>query len=55
MSVKFIKPIEEIDEEFIKTHFRQDFIIVNHNVIMADGKNLYYIKVWIIILFLING
>ena len=31
MSVKFIKPIEEIDEEFIKTHFRQDFIIDNYN------------------------
>lgn len=38
MSLKFYKPIEEIDEDFIKTHFRKDYIIDNYNAIIGDGN-----------------
>ena len=38
MSVKFYKPIEEIDEDFIKTHFRKDYIIDNHKAIKGDDN-----------------
>jgi len=39
MSLKFYKPIEEIDEAFIKTHFRQEFIIDNYNAMIENNKS----------------
>ena len=39
MSVKFYKPIEEIDEDFIKAHFRQEFIIDNYNAMIENNKS----------------
>ena len=54
MLLKFYKPIEEIDEDFIKTHFRKDFIIDNHIAIMGDSESPLLIKVWIITSYLIK-